>query len=178
MNARVIAATNRDLQHEIESGAFRADLFHRLDVLTLRVPPLRDRPEDIPVLVAEFLKQFHPESPVEVRRVSRQAMKELQRFDWPGNIRQLRNVIHRACVVADSDTIEQIDLPKPSDTVRSHDGLPDFTSLSLKEVERHVILERIERCQGNRSEAAAELGITTRTLRNKMALYRRDRKAA
>jgi two-component system response regulator HydG len=178
MEARVIAATNRDLTSDIEQGRFRADLFHRLDVLTLRVPPLRERPEDIPALVGAFLKQFSGESMAGVTGVSSSVMETLKRYHWPGNIRQLKNVIQRACVVAETATIQQIELPE-STAAGSSGGLPgEFDTLSLKEIERRVILARLDRFSGNKAEAAAELGVTARTLRNKMALYRRERRAA
>lgn len=178
MQARVIAATNRDLEHEVRQERFRADLFHRLDVLTLRVPPLRERPQDIPGLVALFLHQFRNESPASVRAVSPSVMDELQAFPWPGNIRQLRNVIHRSCVVADAPVIRKVNLP-PVDTSSTAESVPQaFLGLPLREIERRVILARLEHFQGNKTDAAAELGVSARTLRNKLALYRRERKAA
>jgi two-component system, NtrC family, response regulator HydG len=178
MNARIIAATNRDLMKEIELGRFRGDLFHRLDVLTLRVPALRDRPEDIPVLANLFVQQFQAEGQAAVTAVSEDVMQRLKKYHWPGNIRQLRNVIHRACIVSESSTIQDVEIPHEGQQT-TDDGLPAaFHSLPLKEIERQVIMARLERFQGNKTEAAAELGVTARTLRNKVAMYRRERKAA
>lgn len=184
MNARIIAATNRDLQKEVAEGRFREDLFHRLDVLSLRLAPLRERVEDIPALVTHFLKQFGGENENPVTTISTELMPELLSFPWPGNVRQLRNVIHRACVEAESDTIQYLDFgistgPRLSIHTGLPAGLPDgFQHLPLEEIERVIILSRIERCRGNKTEAAAELGVTPRTLRNKIARWRELKKAS
>lgn len=173
--ARTIAATNRDLEREVAAGRFREDLFHRLDVLTIRVSPLRDRPQDIPALVLHFIQQFCTESGAGPRSVSREVMHQLQEFHWPGNIRQLKNVLHRACLVSDELEISSIDLTAPSGTAshfpETNTLPPAFMTLPLREIERRVILSRLDRFSGNKTEAAAELGVTPRTLRNKMALY-------
>ncbi|MBL8817646.1 MAG: sigma-54-dependent Fis family transcriptional regulator [Planctomyces sp.] len=178
MQARVIAATNRDLEAQVRAGKFREDLFHRLDVLTLRVPSLRDRPSDIPVLVDHFIRQFREDSVSSVLGVSPDVMRQLLNYRWPGNIRQLRNVIHRACVVAETDTILSVDLGASPAEGDSLENLPEeFDNLPLWEIERRVILARLERFEGNKEEAAAQLGVTSRTLRNKLAVYRELKKA-
>lgn len=181
LHARVIAATNRDLLKEVAAGRFRDDLFHRLDVLTLRIAPLRERPQDIPALVNHFIAQFGRENEVPVRNVGSEILGRLLSFPWPGNVRQLRNVIHRACVESDSETITQIDVGVSAsfdNAVDLADVIPrEFFTLPLDEIERVIILSRIERFRGNKTEAAAELGVTARTLRNKMARWRELKKA-
>ncbi len=183
MNARIVAATNRDLQKEVAAGRFREDLFHRLDVLSLRLAPLRERPQDIPALVNHFLSLFRDENEIPVTAVSEELMPRLLEFPWPGNVRQLRNVIHRACVDAESPTIHHLDLGsvvsvRIAAISNSVDDLPEgFHNLPLEDIERAVILSRIERCRGNKTEAAAELGVTPRTLRNKLARWNELKKA-
>jgi DNA-binding NtrC family response regulator len=183
MSARIIAATNRDLEKEVTAGRFREDLFHRLDVLTLRLAPLRERPQDIPVLVQHFLKSFSKEGDTPVTAVSAELMQRMLTFPWPGNVRQLRNSLQRACVEADCEILAHIDpgtfvgIRVPAQ-VNGTDSLPvDFLRMPLEDIERAVILRRIEQCRGNKTEAAAELGVTPRTLRNKMARWKELQKA-
>lgn len=188
MNARIIAATNRDLKKEVAAGRFREDLFHRLDVLSLRLAPLRERTEDIPVLVNHFLRVFGQENEIPVTAVSDELMPSLMNFEWPGNVRQLRNVIHRACVESETSTIGRLDFgvgselriaPQTSVSGTATAELPGgFQNMPLEEIERFVILSRIERCRGNKSEAAAELGVTARTLRNKLARWNELKKVS
>ena len=188
MNARIIAATNRDLKKEVAAGRFREDLFHRLDVLSLRLAPLRERNEDIPVLVNHFLRVFGQENETPVTAVSDELMPSLMNFDWPGNVRQLRNVIHRACVESETSTICRLDFgvgselriaPQTSVSGTATAELPGgFQNMPLEEIERFVILSRIERCRGNKTEAAAELGVTARTLRNKLARWNELKKVS
>lgn len=175
MKARVVAATNRDLESLVRSGRFREDLFHRLDVLTLKVPALRERPSDIPLLVNSFVAQFSRNEGSPAVRVAYHVMQQLMSYRWPGNIRQLRNVIQRACIVADSEVIQSVDLGAASGAgqIQAEElTIGSFDGMSLAEIERHVILRRLSHFGGNREDAAAELGITSRTLRNKLALYR------
>ena len=172
VNARIIAATNRDLLKEVAEKRFRDDLYHRLDVLSLRLTPLRERPEDIPVLVQHFISQFGSENETPVTELSDEIPRQLTAFHWPGNVRQLRNVIHRACVEADSPVILEVSLGRSDGAVLSDNALPpQFLTLPLDEIERMIILSRIRRFEGNKTEAAAELGVTARTLRNKIARW-------
>lgn len=174
MQARVIAATNRSLADLADSGEFRSDLFYRLDVLRIEVPPLRERKEDIPLLAQHFVERFRGDSPSGVRGFKVGALRRLADFHWPGNIRQLRNAVHRACVVAEDDLIDEGDLQSMETHVPDeHPVTLPFETLSLAEIERRVIMQRIEQCQGNKTAAAAALGVTARTLRNKMIEYRR-----
>jgi transcriptional regulator with PAS, ATPase and Fis domain len=169
-NVRVIATSNRDLTQEIENGGFRCDLYHRLNVLELRLPALRERPEDIPLLVTRFIERYKNESIVPVRGVSGETMKLLAAYHWPGNVRQLRNVIHRACVVATSELIQPVDLPALPPPATSVPTV--WLEMRLDEVERHVILTTLERHNGNKTAAAERLGVTARTLTNKIKHYR------
>ncbi len=188
MNARIIAATNRDLRKEVAAGRFREDLFHRLDVLSLRLAPLRERTEDIPLLVNHFLKLFGQENETPVTAVSDALMPSLMNFEWSGNVRQLRNVIHRACVESETSTICRLDFgvgselriaPQTSVSAIAMAELPGgYHHMPLEDIERFVILSRIERCRGNKTEAAAELGVTARTLRNKLARWNELEKAS
>ncbi len=179
LKSRVIAATNRDLETEVERGLFRHDLYHRLNVLPLQLPPLRDRREDIPALVNYFIQQSQADLDHRVRGVTRPVMEKLCDYDWPGNIRELRNVILRCCVLSTGDTIQNVEFfsTKPTALIVPEvegTGLPDgFEHLSLEEIERQVILRRLEIYRGNKNQAAAALGVTPRTLRNKMTEYRK-----
>ncbi len=178
VNARIIAATNRDLLKEVAEKRFRDDLYHRLDVLSLRLAPLRQRPEDIPILVQHFIAQFGMENDTPVVDVADAVLRQLTSFHWPGNVRQLRNAIHRACVEAESPTIQTVDLGSSESALSGNESLPtEFLTLPLDEIERMIILSRIKRFQGNKTEAAAELGVTARTLRNKMARWQELNKA-
>lgn len=178
MTARIIAATNRDLRKEVADGRFREDLFHRLDVLTISIAPLRERPQDIEALVVHFLEHFRQQGDSQVVSVSDNVMQELIGYHWPGNVRQLRNTIHRACIISDHSVIDRIELPAARAFVSDSGEIPEeFATLPLREIERRVILSRLDRFQGNKNEAAAELGVTARTLRNKMAEYRELKRA-
>ena len=172
LDVRIVATSNRDLSNEIAAGRFRADLFHRLNVLEIQIPPLRERVSDIPTLVVHFVERFRHESTTDVKRITKDAMKRLVEHHWPGNVRELRNVIQRACIVAPSDEITTESLPKwkpPSiELERSSDEL---TGMTLAEVERRMILASLKRFGGNKKSAAAELGVTSRTLSNKLKLY-------
>ncbi len=179
VNTRVVAATNRSLLRDVRKKSFREDLYHRLSILLLNVPPLRDRREDIPTLVQHFIERFGNEGEVQVRGVTSQVMRTLAEYDWPGNVRQLRNVIRRSCILADTELIEHVELDEvPKRTVSQVDFPPVPDQLSLREIERHVILQRLKLYDGNRTRAAEALGVTTRTLRNKLNEYREQRDAA
>ena len=178
VHARIIAATNRDLLNEVAEKRFREDLYHRLDVLSVRLAPLRERLDDIPILVRYFIKQFGSENETLVTDIADDVVEQLNSFHWPGNVRQLRNLIHRACVEAETSVIRQIDFGNIRSTSVSNNNLPsEFLTMPLDEIERAVILSRIRRFHGNKTEAAAELGVTPRTLRNKIARWQQLKKA-
>jgi DNA-binding NtrC family response regulator len=175
VEARLLATSNRSLSRAVARRRFRADLYHRLNVLRLHVPALRERRDDIPILVHHFLKRFQEEEGTQVRGVSPQAMHRLCEYDWPGNVRELRNLMHRLCVLGTSQKIEPSDLSELDEAPRHEaPALPEpFRKMRLDEIERHVILLRLQQFRGNKTAAAEQLGVTPRTLRNKMCEYRR-----
>jgi DNA-binding NtrC family response regulator len=165
-DVRVIAATNRDLEKAVREGQFREDLFYRLNVFPIRVPPLRERPEDIPLLVWAFIREFGRSMGKAIDSVPRPAMDALQRHPWPGNVRELRNVVERAMIVARGPVL-QIDPPPPGPAT----GVPAAEGLTLAEVERRHILVVLEqtgwRVSGRRG-AAERLGLKPTTLEYRM----------
>jgi transcriptional regulator with PAS, ATPase and Fis domain len=169
VDVRVIATSNRDLQAEVAQGKFRHDLFYRLNVMCLRVPPLRERREDIAPLVTYFIWRHRGEANVAIRGVAAETLEKLFAYHWPGNVRQLRNVMYHACVHATTDEI----LPKDLPALEPHHPQPDETAnRTLEEIEREVILRTLRELDGNKTAAAARLGVTPRTLLNKMNRYR------
>jgi DNA-binding NtrC family response regulator len=172
-DVRIVATTNRDLHKFVQEGRFREDLFYRLNVLRLELPPLRERREDIPLLANQFLQKFRVESRVELRGFSKLALAALCDYSWPGNVRQLKNAVLSACIVAESPLIEVHDLPRFEKPLRGEQGLPMWMyQTTLEEIERTVIVENLNRLKGNKSDVARVLGVTTRTLANKLRQYR------
>lgn len=173
-DVRIIAASNRDLNLEIEEGRFRLDLFHRVNVIEIAIPPLRERVGDVPPLAMHFIEQFRCESQVPIEGLDAPAMRALARHSWPGNVRELRNVIHRACVLSDSRLIavEHLGLPDPTELASSDEALPEqWLHTHLEEVERQIITAAINRF-GSRRIVAEKLGVSPRTLTNKIKRYR------
>ncbi len=170
MKARIIATSNRQLEQEVANGNFREDLYYRLNVLQLRIPPLRERREDIPLLVRHFAKKFRDDGEVAVERFDDDAMAALRAWDWPGNVRQLRNETQRICVLAKSKVVRTCDLKKLSRRTTPH-ATKDVFDMTLKEVEELLITSTLRRFNGNKTAAARHLGVTARTLHNKIKLY-------
>ncbi|WP_051184666.1 sigma-54-dependent transcriptional regulator [Desulfatiglans anilini] len=178
VDVRVIAATNRDLPESVRDGRFREDLYYRLNVVGLEVPPLRERREDIPLLAEHFLKQFAEKNRKTLKGLTPQAMDRLLRYPWPGNVRELMNVIERAVVLARSEVLDTEDLllERAPEGVEGSAGPPETKEMGpadipLEEVERMTILKTLESAAGNKSEAARRLGITRRTLHQKLKKY-------
>ncbi|MGA2957727.1 MAG: sigma-54 dependent transcriptional regulator [Thermodesulfobacteriota bacterium] len=174
VDVRVIAATNKDLEKEIREGRFREDLFYRLNVVPVSLPPLRERKEDIPALASHFLSIYREKNKKELREISGKALDLLVRYDWPGNIRELENCIERAVVIARGEIIAPADLPPQIQALSSEkeDSEVRFPSgISLQEVEKALILRTLEDTGGNRSRAAEILGINRRTLQMKLKEY-------
>jgi DNA-binding NtrC family response regulator len=170
VDVRVIAATNVIPQDAVNSGKLREDLFYRLNVFALELPPLRERREDIPLLVQSFLTEFNKTNAKTIRAVDQDAMYILERYPWPGNIRELRNVIERATILADSEFIEPKHLP-PSLISRGEESLPTMTiapGTTVDEAERRLILLTLEHTRNNKTRAAEILGISLKTLHNKL----------
>jgi two-component system, NtrC family, response regulator HydG len=179
VDVRIIAATNRDLAHEVKQGRFREDLYYRLNVVVLEVPPLRRRLDDIPLLAHHFVELFAARNRKRVKGFSPQAMDMLVKYGWPGNVRELENAIERAVILMPGDYITEKQLPMSilqSQTDESEHLQTCPTSMppaerSLGEIEREAILTALEVAGGNKSEAARRLGITRKTLHNKLKLY-------
>jgi two-component system, NtrC family, response regulator AtoC len=173
-DVRVIAATNRNLAEDVRQGRFRADLFYRLNVISLHVPPLRQRREDIPALVEHFLSLFRERFNRPALDLSDEARRRLSSYDWPGNVRELRNTLERAAALAQGDAIEA-DQVLPHAAAETAGGGPgetaDAAPVTLDELERRHILRVVEEAGGNRERAAAILGISARTLYRKLREY-------
>jgi len=169
VDARIVAATNRDLENEIRENRFREDLYYRLKVFPLSVPPLRERKEDILVLAEHFLGRFGRKKGKHVTRISEEATRVLEAHDWPGNVRELENAIERAVVMADTDVITPGDLAHLGPVPESTDG-PD-TQGRLAQAEKEEIEKALERFEGHKSNAAEYLGINRKTLREKIRKY-------
>lgn len=168
VDVRIIAATNRDLQKAVADGSFREDLYYRLNVIPVNLPPLRDRLEDLPLLVESFLEQLGAEMNKHVEEVSSEAMALLMAHNWPGNVRELRNVLERAMVVAAGRVVEAADLGMKKAPAEVGETNP---AASLEDVEKHHIARVLHEAGGNISQAARTLGIDRATLYNKMKKY-------
>jgi len=168
---RIVAATNKDLEKLIEEGKFRPDLFYRLNVFHIELPPLRERREDIPPLVDHFVRKFNKEMNKRITRITTSAMNLLQQYSWPGNVRELENAVERAMVVAQEPDIKEQDF-----TLKSRNGLSLNGPRSLDDVEKDHILRVLEDCGGNQTRAAEVLGIDRVTLHHKLKKYGWSRK--
>jgi len=179
VDVRVIAATNKDLLAEIGAGRFREDLFYRLNVVTLTLPPLRQRKEDIPLLAQHFLEIFAEKNHKEIKGFTPQAMDNLLRHDWPGNVRELMNAVERGVVMAQAPYLDTKDwtlIPEGSSSERKFPGKAAMANnLPLEEVEKATILKALEASRGNKSEAARNLGITRKTLLAKLRKYEAEK---
>jgi two-component system response regulator HydG len=176
VDVRVIAATNKDLAQEIQAGHFREDLYYRLNVVGLTVPPLRERKEDIPLLAQYFMTRFAEKNRKPVKQITPQAMDRLLKHPWPGNVRELMNSIERAVVLSRSEYLDEQDLPTGARQDLSEEQVSPAAAslppdLPLDEVEKATILKTLESVKGNKSEAARRLGITRRTLHKKLKKY-------
>jgi two-component system NtrC family response regulator len=169
VDVRVVAATNRDLGELVRRGEFRDDLYYRLNVVAIELPPLRERREDIPLLVDLFLRRFAQEGGGAAREVSREAMDLLLKYDYPGNVRELENLIHRAVVLARGPAITTSDLPLHVGTLRPEAAAAAGSLVErLAEFERALIVEALGRTDGVQTRAARALGISERHLRYRM----------
>lgn len=178
VDVRIIAATNKDLRKEVEAGRFREDLFYRLNVIPIHLPPLRERKEDIPLLVEHFLKMYSEKNGKDVRRISPEAMKALIDYPWPGNVRELENIIERMVILGTGDEITLSHIP---DEIRNWAtakvptdpeifDIPD-DGISLEDVEKKLIIKAMAKANGNQVKAAKLLGITRRTLQYRLKKY-------
>ncbi|HTL59316.1 MAG TPA: sigma-54 dependent transcriptional regulator [Candidatus Limnocylindrales bacterium] len=172
VNVRVIAATNKKLQEAVKTGKFREDLLYRLQIVPILMPPLRDRPEDIPLLIETFFEQFASKHKRRRKRMSAEALELCQRFPWPGNVRQLRNTIERLVITCREAIVQVVDLP---DFLREHDqNTTTFCirpGMSVAEVEKLLIRQTLVHVTSNREAAAKALGISRRALQYKLKQY-------
>jgi len=179
LDVRVIAATNRGLEEEVKAGTFRQDLYYRLNVVSLQLPPLREMPQDIPLLVRHFLRLHDGSSGNEkkVKHLTEEAMEALLQYQYPGNVRELGNIMESALVMAEGDTITLQDLPEsvgntsPRPTFQVGNVYQQLAGKPMEEIEAHVIEATLELNQGHRQKTAEMLGISERGLRNKIHKY-------
>ena len=180
---RLVAATNRDLAAYVREGKFREDLYYRLNVIDIRLPALKDRPGDIALLVSRFTKEFAKKNDVEIKGIDPAALKALEAYSWPGNVRQLRNVIERMVVLADGSRLTLADIPAEiiDDAAIAPIAVPVASSPaatnapaaapasgSLADTEKSIILKTLEECGFNKTKTAEKLGISRRTLHRKL----------
>jgi len=175
VNVRIITATNRDLRQAVAKRTFREDLYFRIAVIRIAIPPLRERREDIPLLVAHFLRGFMASGQrKDIRDLAPRAMSALMNYDWPGNVRQLKNSIEQALVLADGEKIDLEHFPSLTREMSDTIGAPVPSAplgLRLEELERWYVLETLRRVDGNRTKAARQLGISLRGLQYKLRRY-------
>jgi transcriptional regulator with PAS, ATPase and Fis domain len=173
VDVRVIAATNVNPTDAIREGRLRDDLYYRLNVFAIELPTLRDRKEDLPLLVQAFIDEFNARDRRQIRGVTPDAMRMLQVYDWPGNVRELRNVMERATILARGELVEAQHLPrfgapsKPQESA-SPAGVTIAPGMTVDEAERRLITATLEAAGGNKTRAAEMLGISLKTLHNKL----------
>jgi two-component system response regulator HydG len=171
VNVRILAATNKDLLKEVTKGNFREDLFYRLNVIPIQLPPLRARRNDIPLLARHFLHRFSAEQDKIIEDFSSEAMRRLLDYAWPGNVRELENSIEHTAVLAKQSTVEISDLPSAirdaTPSVASENAAPG----TIVENEKKLLQEVLEECDWNKKKAALQLGISRSTLYEKLKKY-------
>ncbi|MDY0259285.1 MAG: sigma-54 dependent transcriptional regulator [Desulfovibrio sp.] len=171
VDVRILAATNKDLALEVEEGRFRQDLYYRLNVVSLQLPPLRDRHEDIPLLAMHFMKIFADRNGKMVKGFTPAAMDRLVKHTWPGNVRELENAVERAVVLLVGEYISERELPPTiadAEEESPRSSRLDFANMTLEEIERLAVQDTLEQVGGNKSEAARRLGINRKTLLSKL----------
>jgi DNA-binding NtrC family response regulator len=174
VDVRVVAATNRDLTAEVNAGRFREDLFYRLNVVSIEMPPLRARPSDVPLLAIRFLQRYAAENGKTFKGFSPEALQALSHYGWPGNVRELENAIERSVVICRTDEIQATDLPPQvvvAKAARTSDDMPPIPGATLAEIERYAILQTLERTGGSTARAADLLGISARTIQYRLHEY-------
>jgi DNA-binding NtrC family response regulator len=171
VDVRILAASNRDLRQRIEQGLFREDLYYRLNVVTLEIPPLRERASDIPELAIFFLGRYAQENGKRIDGFSDDALRALQGYGWPGNVRELENAIERAVVLCDAPRIEAKHLPASIHADAPIDAAPPIPGTTIYDLERYAILRTLEACKGSTSKAATILGISPRKIQYKLHEY-------
>lgn len=179
IDVRIVATTNRDLMDEIHKGTFREDLFYRLNVVPIHLPSLRERREDIPLLVDYYLKKYSIENDAIVKSVDKETLDYLCQYNWPGNVRELKNVIQRSVVMGSSEVLQR----EQFTGLFIHQDLKQTESTltagkAIEDVEKDLIYNTLEKTGGNKTKAAELLKITARTLRNKLNRYDAESKSS
>jgi len=180
VDVRVLAATSRDINRMVADGSFRQDLYYRLNVVTIQLPSLRERPDDIPLLVDHFLKEISDIKHTPPRKIDPGVMRRFMAYRWPGNVRELRNTLESMMVLAEGDVLMEKDLPAQI-TEGSAGGLPNKdlpTGMTMEELERLAITKALEQSGGKRTRAAESLGISVRTLQRKLRQYQMEGETA
>ncbi len=176
VDVRVLTATSRDIRKMVDAGTFREDLYYRLNVVSITLPPLRDRPDDVPILIEHFLNEISTQKHTAAKKVSPDVIRRFQSYRWPGNVRELRNTLESMMVLTEGDILTEVDLPEriaqSGHNSPSKIDLP--TGLTMDELERLAITKALDSCQGNRTHAADRLGISVRTLQRKLRQYERS----
>lgn len=176
VDVRIVAATNKDLLSQVKAGKFREDLYYRLNVVTVDVPPLRARPTDIPLLAMHFLRRYAQENAKEVTGFTDDALERLARYSWPGNVRELENAVERAVVVCKGSQVRSEELAPTIKPAAAFDELPPIPGSSLAEIERYSILKTLEHTGGSTSKAAEILGISPRKIQYRLQEYQNGHK--
>jgi DNA-binding NtrC family response regulator len=177
VDVRVIAATNRNLQHMVQEGKFREDLFYRLNVINLEMPALRSRPSDIPLLAGHFLRKYAADNAKQLRGFSAEALELLSAYNWPGNVRELENVVERAVILAQSAEVTVAELPPHLAAAKARSGI-EIPGATLDEIERYAITKTLESTGGSTSRAAEILNISVRKIQYKLHEYESAPKSA
>ncbi|QSH95846.1 sigma-54-dependent transcriptional regulator [Treponema phagedenis] len=176
VDVRIISATNRNLEEEIKNGTFREDLYYRLNVVHIHVPPLRERKDDLPLMITAFVKEFADENGKEITSIEPKARTALYAYDWPGNIRQLRNCIESAVVMSSDSIIRFDDLPEPVRKIEDFSSIRVPMGVSMAEAEKEIILQTLAAQGGNKTKTADVLGIGRKTLHTKLDKYEQEAK--
>jgi DNA-binding NtrC family response regulator len=171
VDVRILAASNRDLRQRIADGLFREDLYYRLNVVTLEIPPLRERTSDIPELAGFFRRRYAEENGKKITSFADDALRALAAYGWPGNVRELENAIERAVVLCDGPRIEARHLPTSIHAAAAIDVVPPIPGTTIYDLERFAILRTLESCKGSTSKAATILGISPRKIQYKLHEY-------
>lgn len=174
VDVRVIAATNRNLEEEVKAGRFREDLFFRLNGIRIEVPPLRERKDDIPLLMNSFLTKFNKDNNKSIKGFDSRARTAIYKYDWPGNIRELEHCVESSVVMASGDEITVDDLPPTVSRASSSSVMSIPLGITLSEAERIVIEQNLAANKGNKSKTADILGIGRKTLHRKLSEYGLD----
>jgi transcriptional regulator with GAF, ATPase, and Fis domain len=175
VDVRIIAATNRNLAQDVAERRFREDLYYRINVIAIALPPLRERREDIPLLLAHFLQKYTEQNGKTINAAQQEVVQRLLAYHWPGNVRELENIIERAVVLAPGNTIAVSDLPPHLQAIKPQPGMPhQFVfppQATLDDIEREAIVQALQQHHGNRQATARRLGISLATLYRKLKTY-------